>query len=515
MKSRIRREPKEGQSMKIEIAKKNDNKDGFCAVLTGTSGNMGREALKEIMTLDCVKKVKLLLTERPKNTVYAARLKRRYGEKLEIYRGSLADESLCEKLVEKSNLVINMAAVIPPKSDKFSDKSYECNVLGVKALVEAMKKRAKNAALIHISSVAVYGNRTMKNPFGRTGDPLMPSPYDNYALHKCIGERFVMESGLDFWCVIRQTAMLHENIMKTNIKDGLMFHTPLNAPLEWVTARDSGVLMKRIAEAVANGKAEPIRRKVFNLSGGSQNRLTGYETYAQGFSIIGGTPEKFFKPNWFATRNFHGMWFYDNELEDLFRYQNDTTKSFWADMQRKHKLYSLAKILPAETVSKIVFNPLLDDENAPTRWIKDRKIGKVNAYFGSFEKAKELSEEWDKTFVWCKQDGYEESKTDAYAEEHGLFLDHGYDESKPMEEWDIEDMKKAAEFRGGKCLSVSMVKGDAYAPLKWVCHDGHEFTATPYTVLKGGHWCDECEKKENYSEQAKYSRFMAQVVNAD
>ena len=73
-----------------------------------------------------------------------------------------------------------------------------------------------------------------------------------------------------------------------------------------------------------------------------------------------------------------------------------------------------------------------------------------------------------------------------------VFLDHGYDESKPKSEWDIEDMRKAAEFRGGKCLSPAMTKGDLSTPLDWECQFGHRFKASPTLVLLGGHWCPEC-----------------------
>ena len=94
-------------------------------------------------------------------------------------------------------------------------------------------------------------------------------------------------------------------------------------------------------------------------------------------------------------------------------------------------------------------------------------------------------------------------------------LDHGYDESKPKSELDIEDMKKAAEFRGGELISKKMKKGDLVTKLKWKCGCcGAEFEASPNLILLGGHWCPECylpEKKWNYDEIAKSNPFFAQV----
>ena len=77
-------------------------------------------------------------------------------------------------------------------------------------------------------------------------------------------------------------------------------------------------------------------------------------------------------------------------------------------------------------------------------------------------------------------------------------------------------MQKAAEFRGGKCLSLTMVKGDLYTKLKWLCSEGHEFNASPYLVLKAGHWCSKCVQSPwNFDEQARHNDFLAQVWYAD
>ena len=73
-------------------------------------------------------------------------------------------------------------------------------------------------------------------------------------------------------------------------------------------------------------------------------------------------------------------------------------------------------------------------------------------------------------------------------------------------------MRKAAEFRGGACLSETMEKGDLFTPLKWRCAFGHEFMATPNLVLFLGHWCPECMAGEwKYGEIAEVNPFFAQV----
>lgn len=94
------------------------------------------------------------------------------------------------------------------------------------------------------------------------------------------------------------------------MKDGLMFHTCFNVPLEWVTARDSGLLIKNVIKRdyEENG-VKNFWKRCFNIGGGARNRVTGYDTFNEGFEIIGGSTEKFMKPGWNSIRNFHGLCF--------------------------------------------------------------------------------------------------------------------------------------------------------------------------------------------------------------
>ncbi len=91
-------------------------------------------------------------------------------------------------------------------------------------------------------------------------------------------------------------------------------------------------------------------------------------------------------------------------------------------------------------------------------------------------------------------------------------IDHGYDESKPESELTLEDVRHAAEFRGGECLSTEMKQGDWAGKLRFRCAFGHAFEASPRLILEGGHWCPVCERESwNYQNRAKVDPFFAQV----
>ena len=501
-----------------------DNKmDKVIVAITGGTGNMGQATVPQILELDQVEKVKLLVLNSTKDKKEAAKYKKKYGDRVEIIYGNIANIYDCKKLVKDAAYVINMAAVIPPTADYYPEKAIECNYYGAKALVHAIEEiRHNQPKFIHISTVATYGNRDYQHPWGECADPLLPSVYDSYGMSKVKGELVVMESKIEVWSVIRQTGMLHKNLFKDNLNGGLMFHTPYNVPMEWSTQNDSGLLLKNIIKRDLDGEVDNFWRGVYNLGCGDGCRITGYDTFEQGFSIISGSTEKFMKPNWNATRNFHCMFFLDSDvLENMFHFQRETVKGFWQQVIKDHPIFALAKGVQPALISELAIKPLLKDSNSPRQWLADNDEGRVIAAFGSKEAAENLPEKWEDFPVFCKGKGdkgedldYEAIKDIKNVDKYGFRLKHGYDETKPTEELDIEDMQQAAEFRGGQCLSPSMEKGNLYKKLKWECADGHKFKMTPFAILKAGHWCPECCETQgvwNFDHVAKKSPFHAQI----
>ena len=477
--------------------------------MTGVSGGMGSEALRQVLELDFVEQVRVLLTPKKKNNALARAYRKKYGGRVRVVRGWIGEDAACKALVEGSDLVVHMAAVIPPLSDQLPELSERANRIGTMRLTDAIAAAQPQPKFIHVSTVALYGNRTMDHPWGRVGDPLLPSAYDQYAKHKLFAERYVLESKVKTWAVLRQSAMLYDGIIFSNVSDGLMFHTTLNGPLEWVTARDSGYLIRRIVERDHANEVPQFWNKVYDIAGGAKNRRTGLDTFTAGFALMGGSPKKFFKPNDCATRNFHGVWYADNTLNDLFDYQREDVDSFWKHLGKKYRVFKLAKIVPAFLIRWFLFNRLRRNKNAPPRWVKDRDEGKIVATFGSMDAYRALPRSWNEQPIAVAKDfgGEEERPAQVFADK---MLDHGFDESKSPEQWTIQDVRAAAKFRGGRLLSEEY--SDPYAPLVFECSEGHTFRASAYTVMGAGHWCDQCMPEPwNYDALAKKSPYYAQV----
>lgn len=491
--------------------------------VTGASGSMGSQVLKCIMETDKFQG-RILLRKKPSNEKLAQKLKKLYGDKLEVVFGDLSVKEDCVKCVNGVDYVLHCAAIIPPTSDHNPKAAKAANYTGTVNLVDAIgdDPRANEIKYVHIATVAEYGNRDWQHPWGRVGDPLLPSAFDFYAITKLRAERYVLEKNLPNWVVLRQSGVLHDNLFKNNMSDGLMFHTCWNVPIEWASARDSGIALQHLCEYDSEGTLKDgFWKKIYNIGNGESCRVTGYNTMEAGFGIMGATVEQFFKPNWCAIRNFHCFWYADSDvLEDYLHFRNETWEIFWKRMAKQNWYFKLGAPLPKSLLSKLTIQKLFKDSNAPKYWLEHNLEGRISAFFGSREEYDKIGDDWSKFPLFCKnqikdKDGnvvdYEYRRDIKNAKQ--FYLDHGYDESKPDSELDIEDMRQAAEFRGGKCLSETMTKGDLYTKLKWQCHDGHVFESSPYTVLKAGHWCPECcmPAPWKFDELAKKVPFFAQV----
>ena len=462
--------------------------------LTGVTGNMGIQALKQLLKIDQIELLKLLVFEKEKRLKEIKKICKGQMHRIQFVYGELNRRDVCDELVADVDYVVNMAAVIPPHSDQHPKKAIECNEKGVSCLVAAIEALQVQPKLIHISTVALYGNRNSKHMWARVGDPLLISPFDIYSLTKMRGEFRVLESSVQYKTVLRQTAMLHSNMLSDNMHDGLMFHTCFNAPLEWATAEDSGLLIANIIKAdLDDGESlkQKFWNKCFNIGGGLVNCVTGYDVLNDGFEIIGGTVKHFFAPNFNAIRNFHGVWFYDSKaLDDLFHYQRQSTADFWKQFKREHGILKAGKAVPKKLIRKLAIERLLKDPNCPHYWRKHNDEARMLAYFGGTDKFDTLSKKWT-DFPLINEGKDEQGAAIDYAilkdRDKAPLIDLGYDPDKAV---CYDDLVKIAEMHGGKLISRQEdipKKGYLTDKLEWENSDGQRFTARGYTVLCG-HW---------------------------
>ena len=474
-------------------------KDKKLVFLTGATGNMGSHTLNELLKRSDKFNIRALIldtkTERRKMERY------KHHQNLECIFGDMRDAAIIERCVRGVDYVLHIGALVSPMADKQAHACMAINYGSTVNIINAIKKQdhPDQIALVYVGTVGETGCRMPPIHWGRCGDPIKPSVFDYYSVSKIASERAVIESGLAKWVSLRQTGMLPIN--RAGMSDPIIFHQNLNNVLEWVTSEESGRLMANVCEEEV---PEQFWRNCYNIGGGERWRFTNYQLMGKSLNTLGFDLKKCFDPRDFALFNFHGQWYTDSDkLNDILKFRFIDPEDYF---RKQNKVIRVLKtipflnlLLPGNKWLKKMYDKLKYHERGTGWMIEHHKTDWIKAFFGSMEKKNRIKS-WENGYQLINP-----SRVPTY-------LNHGYDESIPRSQLSIKDMKEAGIFRGGLCLSEDMKRGDMYTPLKWRCHRGHEFEATPYLILKAGHWCPVCETESwNYTEKAKHSPFFAQV----
>ena len=482
--------------------------------LTGATGTMGWCGMQEILRYPEQYKLKVLARPSEKNKAKLAP----YLSRVEVVWGDLTKYEDVLRGVTGSDIVLHVGGMVSPYADYQPTRTRKTNLSAAKNVRDAVlaQPEDRQPKVVYIGSVAQMGDRREPLHWGRTGDPICVSAYDHYGITKTLAERIITNSPIKHWVSLRQSGILYPAILKNY--DPIMFHVPIRGVLEWATVEDSGRLLEHVCR---DDVPEEFWKRYYNIGSGEQYRLSNYEFECLLLDAIGcPKPEKIFNSNWFTTRNFHGMWYLDgDELEKYMHFRaNVPVKDYFSKMAQsdtlpaglkfavRSKLVYAARLVP-HIVKLAMYAMAMSKTHGTQWWIKHNVQQRINAYYGSLDAYKQIR-------PWREMDLSHNSN-------EAVILDHGYDETKPMSEFTIEDMQRAAAFRGGKCLSATMTKGDWDTPLQWQCAEGHIFSATPRLILLGGHWCPDCfpypyQGEPNarpwaWDKEAKRNPFFAQL----
>lgn len=296
-------------------------------LLTGASGTVGYEVLKQLSVL----KDTLDITIFDVASANSRKKFRPFRKDVKIVYGDITSIADVEKVCRETDVVIHLAAIIPPLADEKPELAYRVNTLGTQHLVKCLEQHAPHAFLLYSSSISVYGDR-IQNPWITVDDALKPSAGDQYAITKIEAENIIRNSKLN-WSIFRLSA-----IMGGHKISKLMFHQPLNTSLEITTPEDT-------ARAFVNaiGKQAQLSKKIFNLGGGAQCRITYADFLSRSFKIFG-LGEVDFPPKSFADKNFHCGYYKDSDtLNAILDFNRDTIDTYFE--HEKSKISPLARLI--------------------------------------------------------------------------------------------------------------------------------------------------------------------------
>ena len=349
--------------------------------LTGATGNMGWAGFKELYARKDRFNIRLLARDSKKNRKMLAPYMS--DESVTIVWGDLTRYEDVLAGVTGSDYVLHVGGMVSPAADYYPEKTLKVNVTAAENVVKAVlaQDNASQIKVVYIGSVAQYGDRNPPYHWGGADEPQTPAKFDMYALSKIRSEEVFASAGLAHWVSLRQTGILYPGIL--SVVNPTAFHVPMRGVLEWATVEDSGKLLAQVCEEWV---PEDFWNKAYNISSGAEYRMTNYDFMNRLLSALGlPAPEKVFEPQWFALKNFHGMWYTDaDKLDEILHFRaNVPLDEYFASMKSKLPwFYSLAFLAPAWAV-KMFMKPYAFEKGMGTQWWVDNDQEKLNAYFGS------------------------------------------------------------------------------------------------------------------------------------
>ena len=288
-------------------------------LLTGAFGNVGTSTLRELLKRG--HEVRVFEKDTQKNRITA----KRYKKRADIRFGDILNIRDVGEAVEGTDVVVHLAAVIPPLADKAPVFADYVNTGGTRNIVEAMERQDKKPKIIYTSSIAVFGDR-LESPYIGKNDLPNPNTGDHYAWQKLRCEEIIRGSALS-WAVLRLTYIVSPFHLRM---DPLMFEMPPGTSIEICHSKDVGLA---IANAV---ESEQVWGKALNIAGGESCRTT-YREYVDRMLEIFGMGKRFMPEGMFSHGKFHCGFMDTDESENLLHYQRHTLEDYYKEIAKLYR----------------------------------------------------------------------------------------------------------------------------------------------------------------------------------
>ncbi len=291
-------------------------------LVTGACGAIGKRTVEALLS----EGHRVRGVDRPTRSSRrcAARMRRRYGTRIEYRLGDLRTAGLLESSIADVGSVVHLAAILPPAADRDPRLSEQINVGVTERLVRLLEKMCPSPRLVFTSSIAVYGDRLL-DPVIRPTDPPAPNADDPYAQQKVRCEQTVRSSTLK-WVILRLSYIVEPRRM---VMDPLMYRMPLETPIEPCLAEDVALVLSAAAAAVD----ERFTSRTLLIAGGAQMR-TSYREYLDSALHAFGLGGLFLPPRAFADSGFHCAYMDTDESSSIVPYQRHSLSDLFRTIRR-------------------------------------------------------------------------------------------------------------------------------------------------------------------------------------
>jgi nucleoside-diphosphate-sugar epimerase len=234
---------------------------------------------------------------------------------MEIFKGDITDPESVKSSMEGVDLVVHLAAILPPLSETKPDLTQAVNVEGTKHLVSAIAASQKSPRLIFTSTVATYGNTTAGDPPITAESPQLGT--SNYATTKIQAESLVKDAGIDY------TILRVSGVVLAALLDPPEWPFEENQRIELVCRDD---VVDAIMGAV---EAREATGKTLIVSGGKSWQMMSQD-FVQAFFKVLDIP---FEDAEYAEVSQYSDWYDTDQAQALLHYQNTPFAKFIENFQ--------------------------------------------------------------------------------------------------------------------------------------------------------------------------------------
>jgi nucleoside-diphosphate-sugar epimerase len=281
-------------------------------LLTGPFGNIGSHVTVELIRQGHQVRAFDLRTPRTEKVV------QRLDHQCEVRWGDVRNAAEVLAAVDGVDVIVHLAAVIPPLSNEQPELAEQVNVGGTRNLIEAAQAQPRPPKFFFASSFDVFGHTADQPPPRRASDPVQAT--DDYSAHKITGEGLIKQSGLEY-LIAR-----FSDVPDIKAPHPIMFAIPLDQRFEVIHGDD-------IALAVANTLKTPEVWGQTILIGGGPRCQIRYRDYLFGMLEalgIGPLPEEAFGQPLYCTD-----WLDTEYSQQLLHYQRHSAEEVIQDIARE------------------------------------------------------------------------------------------------------------------------------------------------------------------------------------
>jgi len=233
-----------------------------------------------------------------------------YLKNVELFKGDITEYAQVQKAVRDVEVILHLAAILPPGSEKNRDRTIRINVGGTENICKSAMEVNSNSQIVLASSVSVYGDTHNEKPPITINRPVMGS--DFYSESKVRSEKIVLESGLQY-TILRVAGI--STAEPFEFPEILQYRE--DQRVEFIDRDDVALAFVTLVEK------QKAKNKIFNIAGGETWQVIGSKYVSKLCEAIGMYTEVNYQEDygwvdWYdTTKSQEILWYQKTSFEEF------------------------------------------------------------------------------------------------------------------------------------------------------------------------------------------------------